>query len=76
VSSDALNIIVEIARAQEGCYGARMTGAGFGGCAVALVQGEEAESFGERVAADYEAETGLRPNIYVCSAENGAEVVG
>lgn len=75
VSSDALNIIVEIARAQEGCYGARMTGAGFGGCAVALVEGEAAEKFGAQVAADYEAKTGRKPNVYVCSAEDGAEVV-
>jgi len=75
VSSDALNAIVEIARAQEGCYGARMTGAGFGGCAVALVSEENANIFGEDVGKIYEEKTGLTPNIYVCSAENGAEVV-
>ncbi len=74
VSSEALNVIVEIARAQEGCYGARMTGAGFGGCAVALVQGEGAERFGTVVERAYERQFGLTPNIYVCSAENGAEV--
>lgn len=76
VSSDALNVIVEIARTQEGCFGARMTGAGFGGCAVALVRSEEADRFSERVAEAYKAKTGLKPNIYVCSAENGAELVG
>ncbi|GAB4581647.1 MAG: galactokinase [Anaerolineales bacterium] len=75
VSSDALNLIVEIARRQEGCFGARMTGAGFGGCAVALVRQETAERFSEQVTASYEGQTGLKPNIYVCSAENGAEVV-
>ncbi|NJN79424.1 MAG: galactokinase, partial [Anaerolineales bacterium] len=37
VTNDALNIMVDCAREQGGCYGARMTGAGFGGCAVALV---------------------------------------
>jgi galactokinase len=75
VSSHALNTIVEIARAQEGCFGARMTGAGFGGCAVALVIGEKAAAFSIQVAVAYEARTGLKPNIYVCSAENGAELV-
>jgi galactokinase len=76
VSSDALNAIVEIARFQVGCYGARMTGAGFGGCAVALVAGEMAGKFSEQVSGEYQEKTGLQPNIYVCSAENGAEVVG
>ena len=75
VSSDALNTIVEIARQQEGCFGARMTGAGFGGCAVALVTGEKAASFRDSVATSYEIQTGIKPNIYVCSAENGAELI-
>jgi galactokinase len=75
VSSTALNTIVEIARAQEGCFGARMTGAGFGGCAVALVEADKAAVFGEKVEIAYSAEIGLQPNIYVCSAENGAELV-
>ena len=38
VSSDALNAMVEAAQAHKACYGARMTGAGFGGCAVAIVR--------------------------------------
>jgi galactokinase len=75
VSSEALNIIVEIARKQDGCFGARMTGAGFGGCAVALVASEPAASFSNNVATAYETKTGIKPNIYVCSAENGAEEI-
>jgi galactokinase len=75
VSSEALNTIVEVAGAQEGCFGARMTGAGFGGCAVALVEESAAALFSDRVAEGYKAQTGLQPNVYVCSAENGAEVV-
>ena len=43
VSSPALDAIVDWANADEACYGARMTGAGFGGCAVALVRAEDAE---------------------------------
>ena len=65
VSSRELNAIVEIAQAQTGCWGAKMTGAGFGGCAVALVQAEKAAAFAEIVAVQYEAETQLSPNIYI-----------
>ena len=46
--SDALNIIVECAL-EAGCYGARMTGVGFGGCGVALVKAEQAETFAKNV---------------------------
>jgi galactokinase len=75
VSSDNLNIMVKCAQAQEGCYGARMTGAGFGGCAVALVRADVAQNFAGAVSAAYQAEANLTPNIYVCSATNGAEVL-
>jgi len=75
VSSRELNIMVECAERQAGCYGARMTGAGFGGCAVALVRQDAAEGFSAGVAADYQDETSLKPNIYICTASNGAEVV-
>ncbi len=75
VSSRELNSMVQCAERQTGCYGARMTGAGFGGCAVALVRANAAEAFSVGVAAEYEAATGLKPNVYVCRATNGAEVV-
>jgi len=75
VSSRELNIMVECAEHQTGCYGARMTGAGFGGCAVALVRQDAAEAFSASVAANYEDATGLKPSIYICTATNGAEVV-
>jgi galactokinase len=75
VSSSALNAMVEIARKQPGCHGARMTGAGFGGCAVALVAGREAEAFAANVAREYEAVQQLKPNVYVCRASAGAELV-
>ena len=45
VSSRELDIIVEVAAAHPACLGARMTGAGFGGCAVALVREEDAQAF-------------------------------
>jgi galactokinase len=75
VSSDALNAIVEITRAQDGVYGARMTGAGFGGCAVALVDAEVTEQLVEPIATAYKARTGHEASIYVTVATNGAEVV-
>ena len=75
VSSRELNIMAECAEHQDGCYGARITGAGFGGCAVALVRQDVAEAFSAGIAAEYEDATGLKPNIYICTATNGAEVV-
>ncbi len=75
VSSKELNTMVEIANAQTGCLGARMTGAGFGGCAVALVQKENAKTFVENIRYGYQKSTGIQPNIYICEASNGAEVL-
>ena len=75
VSNEALDVIVEIARAQSGCLGARMTGAGFGGCAVALVQAQAAPAFIDGLVPAYHARTGLEPQVYVCRAAEGASVV-
>jgi galactokinase len=75
VTNDALNVIVECARRAPGCIGARMTGAGFGGCAVALVAESDAEKFVKVATADYEKATKLTPHLYVCHPSNGAEIV-
>jgi galactokinase len=75
ISSDELNAMVTCARRERACYGARMTGGGFGGCAVALVRADAAHAFADTVAAAYQATTGLRPNVYVCTATDGAGVV-
>lgn len=74
VSSSELNTMVGIARAEPGCYGARMTGAGFGGCAVALVRLGTAQQFTASVAEKYRLETGLKPDIFVSHAVAGASV--
>ncbi len=74
VSSAALDAMVEAAQAHPACYGARMTGAGFGGCAVALVQAEAAEDFTRFTTAEYTRRTGKIPSVYVCRAAAGAEV--
>lgn len=75
VTNDALNIMVECAREQESCYGARMTGAGFGGCAVALVNEEKAAEFVHAVSAAYRQKSGLEAAVYVCKASEGASLV-
>ena len=75
ISCDELNAMVTCARQQEACYGARMTGGGFGGCAVALVRADAAQDFAATVADCYQESTGLTPNVYVCTATDGARVI-
>lgn len=75
VSSPALDAIVDCANAESSCYGARMTGAGFGGCAVALVKADEVETFVKNVTACYTSNTDYTPQIYISSASNGAETI-
>lgn len=75
VSSPALDTMVTLARRHPACLGARMTGAGFGGCAVALVQAEQADAFAAQVAADYRAAMGLEPTITITQAADGATIV-
>lgn len=76
VTNEALNIMVECAMLTPGCYGARMTGAGFGGCAVALVDKDFVGSFTETVTKLYEERTGLVPAIYVTQANEGCQIAG
>jgi galactokinase len=75
VSCPELNVMVNVAQSQEGCYGARLTGAGFGGCTVNLVAREFADGFAQRLSKGYETETGLHPEIYITGASNGAELI-
>jgi len=74
VSCRELDIMVELAMQQRGVLGARMTGGGFGGCTINLVQAVESDRFCERVAEGYQAAIGRRPDIYVCEASNGAGI--
>lgn len=75
VSCPELNVMVNIAQSIDGCYGARLTGAGFGGCTVNLVARENAVEFSRTLAKGYELETGLAPEIYITRASNGAELL-
>lgn len=74
ISCDALDSIVECAQSRDGCFGARMTGGGFGGCAVALVREDAVPAFIDGVARAYTSATGLDAAIYPCRAVDGAEV--
>jgi galactokinase len=75
VSIPELDTMVQVAQSLPGCYGARLTGAGFGGCTVNVVAREQAEAFSKALAAGYEDETGFPPEIYICSASKGAELI-
>lgn len=75
VTNKELNDIVEAALKTEGCFGARMTGAGFGGCAVALVATPAAPAFMKQVSAQYRRVTGLTPALYLCQPTAGAEIL-
>ena len=74
VSCRELNLMAEIAESLEGYCGGRMTGGGFGGCTVNLVKTEDAERFAEQISKKYQSTIGILPDIYVCSAANGASV--
>ncbi len=75
ISCRELDTMVEIAGRQRGVYGARMTGGGFGGCTINFVDVEHAAEFQRRVSAEYESAIGLHPDIYICEASQGAELV-
>jgi galactokinase len=75
ISCRELDVMVEIAGRQPGVYGARMTGGGFGGCTINLVAADRAAEFQRQVSAEYKAAIGLQPDIYICEASQGAELV-
>ena len=64
-------MIVEAAQAQPSCFGARMTGAGFGGCAVALVVESQVGEFLSAVKMEYRQKSGLDAGVYVCRPSAG-----
>jgi galactokinase len=71
VSIPEIDALVEAARRVPGCYGSRLTGAGFGGCTVSLVAQDAVERFQRDVAAAYQQTTGQTTPIYVCRASDG-----
>ena len=75
VSIYELDVMARLAQSLEGCYGARLTGAGFGGCVASLVKRDHVEAFAKNLAAGYESETRRHPEIYICEASDGAGLV-
>jgi|TARA_B100000315_G_scaffold218363_1_gene219644 galactokinase len=75
VSCPELDQITALARRTTGCYGARMTGGGFGGSAVALVAAEASEAFAGEVSAAYRAEGPPGGSVFTCRASAGASVL-
>lgn len=73
VSSPELDVLAEAAWEVEGCYGARLTGAGFGGCTVALVAEDAVADFQAHVAIAYESAFDRPPDVYACRSANGVE---
>ncbi|MEY3990018.1 MAG: hypothetical protein RI985_1099 [Chloroflexota bacterium] len=75
VSIPEMDALVASAQRVSGCYGSRLTGAGFGGCTVSLVANEAVERFRHEVAAAYLASTGRSATIYVTQAADGVSRV-
>jgi galactokinase len=75
VSSSELDTMVDLLRRQPGCYGARLTGAGFGGCAVALMAREAVSAALPAVSSDYLARTGRQAAFYPSQAGAGAGLI-
>lgn len=71
VTGKELDTIVDIARSLPGCVASRMTGAGFGGCAIALVANEAVEAFMTELPKRYEAEIGVAPTLYIAEIGDG-----
>ncbi|MEZ0117249.1 UNVERIFIED_ORG: galactokinase [Heyndrickxia coagulans] len=73
VTGKELDTLAETAWKQEGVLGARMTGAGFGGCAIAIVETDKVDAFIKNVGDVYEKEIGYRADFYTASIGDGAK---
>ena len=75
VSSEELDLLVDLAGKCEGVIGARMTGAGFGGCTVNIVRADHLQTFAEEVVDEYRRRSGLDAQLHVCRAVEGGSFV-
>lgn len=67
-----IDFLVDTALTLEGCHGARLTGGGFGGCTVNLVETAHAQDFSKRIAETYRKRFNIDPEVYTCKASDGA----
>jgi galactokinase len=74
-SCKEIDILVALANKQPGCFGARLTGGGFGGCTVNLVAAAYVEAFTEAMRAGYQEATGITAEIYTSRASDGAHAI-
>ncbi len=72
-SCEELDTMVACAEGLPGYYGSRLSGGGFGGCTVNLVEAGQADAFAEALATRYEERTGLHPEMHACKAVDGAQ---
>ncbi len=75
VSCKELDVIVEFSRTIRGVLGARMTGAGFGGCAIALVEKDQCDAYVEKLGRAYNDKTGLRADFYIAEIADGTGAI-
>lgn len=70
-----LDTMVDEARKIKGVLGSRMTGAGFGGCTVSIVDGKSVDEYIEKVGKNYEEKTGIKPDFYVTETGDGGKEI-
>ena len=75
VSGKELDTIVDFCKTFEGCIGARMTGAGFGGCAIALIKKNRVNNFTENLTVYYKEKIGYLPEIFTSAAGEGVREI-
>ncbi|MGG1573014.1 galactokinase [Fictibacillus sp. NRS-1165] len=73
VTGPELDALFDIQEKQPGCIGTRMTGAGFGGCTISIVEAGQVQDFQKNVAIQYKELTGLTPDFYVCEIGDGVK---
>jgi len=71
-SCEECDLLVQLAQALPGCLGSRLTGGGFGGCTVSLVEADVADGFAASLQAEYRQRSGVMADIFVCEIADGA----
>jgi galactokinase len=75
ISCPEIDLLVELARQVKGVLGSRITGGGFGGCTVSMVAASSVAEFKEHIIENYQAKTGITPQIYISKAASGAQIL-